>query len=95
MILIPIALIVVMGLGLWAIQKPDYTVIGGMVGPSMISIGIIGLVLYMLFAFFYIAAGYQADILNREYGTHYTQSEVFYARDVIDKIQQLNGSLLK
>jgi len=38
----------------------------------------------------YIGAEYKANIINREYGTHYTQAEVFYASSVIDTIRQLN-----
>jgi len=36
------------------------------------------------------ASGYQAKIINREYGTNYTKEEVFYAKDVIDTVQQIN-----
>lgn len=48
------------------------------------------------------AAGVKVDILNREYGTHYTQAEFFYARDVIDTVRKLerkrievNGDLFR
>ena len=50
----------------------------------------------------YVSSGYKAELINKEYGTHYTQAEVFYGSDVIDKIQQvkrqrieINGNLLK
>lgn len=50
----------------------------------------------------WVSAKHKADILNREYGTDYTQAEVFYAADVIDTVRQLdrkryeiNGNLLK
>lgn len=33
---------------------------------------------------------YKADIINREYGTQYTQAEIFYASSVIDTIRELN-----
>lgn len=36
------------------------------------------------------AAGYKTQIINREYGTNYTREEVFYAKDVIDTIQEIN-----
>ena len=36
------------------------------------------------------ASAYKAQIINREYGTNYTREEIFYAHDVIDKIQELN-----
>jgi len=49
-----------------------------------------------------IGAEYKANIINREYGTNYTQAEVFYASDVIDTIRQLdrqrieiNGNIMK
>ena len=38
----------------------------------------------------WLAAGHKAQIINREYGTHYTQAELFYASDVIDTVRQLD-----
>lgn len=38
----------------------------------------------------WFSAGYEAQILNREYGTNYTQAEVFYASDVIETIRHLD-----
>lgn len=50
-----------------------------------------------LSAIFYAAAGwdwfaaeYKTTIINREYHTNYTQSEVFWASDVIDAIRDLD-----
>lgn len=47
------------------------------------------------------AASYQAQIINREYDTQYTQAEVFYASNVIDTVRmldrkriELNGDLM-
>ena len=47
------------------------------------------------------AAEYKANIINREYGTSYTQEEVYYAKDVIDTIREIdrqrieiNGNLM-
>ena len=37
----------------------------------------------------WVAASHQADIINREYGTSYTQQEVFYASGVIDTVREL------
>lgn len=55
----------------------------------------------LLLAFSWFAASYQAQIINREYGTQYTQEEVFYASSVIDTVRMLdrkrievNGNLL-
>lgn len=62
----------------------------------------VGLLLFVFFVGGYVSAGYKAELINKEYGTHYTQAEVFYGSDVIDKIQQvkrqrieINGNLLK
>lgn len=49
----------------------------------------------------WFAAKHQANIINREYGTHYTQAEVFWASDVIETVRELdrkrvevNGNLI-
>ena len=58
---------------------------------------IIGLIL----AYNWYSASYQAQVINREYGTQYTQAEVFYASNVIDTVRmldrkriELNGNLM-
>jgi hypothetical protein len=50
----------------------------------------------------WFAADSKANIINREYGTAYTQEEVFFAADVIDTIRQIdrkrievNGDLMR
>lgn len=50
----------------------------------------------------WVAADHKAQIINREYGTSYTQAEVFYASDVIEIVRQLdrnryeiNGDLVR
>lgn len=50
----------------------------------------------------WIAAEHKAKIINREYGTHYTQEEVFYAHDVIEVVRQIarnryeiNGDIIR
>lgn len=59
-------------------------------------------VAYAILGVKYVAAGYKADIINREFHTNYTQAEVFFASDVIDTIRELdrkrielNGSLMQ
>ena len=42
--------------------------------------------LYAYNAFTWFSAEHKADIINREYGTNYTTSEIFWASDVIDTI---------
>jgi hypothetical protein len=63
--------------------------------------GITSLV-YVYAAWDWLASEHKANIINREYGTKYTQQEVFYASDVIDTIRQLdrkrielNGDLMR
>ena len=65
-------------------------------------IAIFILCVYLVLLFPWIASEHKVKIINKEYGTTYTQEEVFFAFDVIKTIQQLkrerrelNGNLLK
>ena len=49
-----------------------------------------GLISYAFSGWNYMAAEYKADIINREYGTNYTQAEVYWAADVIDTVRELD-----
>lgn len=49
-----------------------------------------GLIFYAFLGWNYMAAEYKADIINREYGTNYTQAEVYWAADVIDTVRELD-----
>lgn len=78
---------------------PTITVIFGAVG---LMVGILGLGGCVIAGVLYVSAGHEAKIINREYGTEYTQAEMFYARSVIDEVRhlnrqriELNGDLLK
>lgn len=51
---------------------------------------LIAIVAFVVCGFGYHAAQYKADIINREYGTEYTNKEIFYACDVIDIIRELD-----
>ena len=60
------------------------------------------MIIYCTLIFEYIGADHKARIMNREYGTSYTQQEVFYASSVIDTVRELdrkrmeiNGDILK
>lgn len=50
----------------------------------------ISAVAYVFVAWAWFASEYQANIINREYGTNYTQEEVFWASSVIDTVRELN-----
>ena len=60
------------------------------------------LVVAAIVGFSSFGAEYKAKIVNTEYGTNYTADEIFWASDVIDKIQQIrrqrieiNGDLFR
>jgi glucan phosphoethanolaminetransferase (alkaline phosphatase superfamily) len=60
------------------------------------------IIVFCFTAWDWAAAEYRAKIINREYGTDYTQEEVFYGSKVIETIRQIdrkrieiNGNLLK
>lgn len=59
----------------------------GYVGVAAAGLGAIGL---FFSAFEWIGAQQKANIINREYGTNYTQAEVFYASSVINTIRELD-----
>jgi hypothetical protein len=43
----------------------------------------------------WVASDHKARILNNEYGTGYTQEDVFYASDVIDTIRNLDRTRIE
>ena len=50
---------------------------------------IFSVVCYLGSAYSWFAAEHKTNIINREYGTSYTQEEVFYASDVINTVREL------
>lgn len=52
--------------------------------------GLVGMVALAALSLEYTGATYKAAIINREYGTEYTQQEVFYASDVINIVRELD-----
>ena len=100
MILLLIVIIALCVFGFLLISSDPYGY-GELIGLISSSIGVALLLVYFLMIFNYISAGYKAKIINREFGTEYTQQEVFYADDVIDTIAEikrtrveLNGDLM-
>ena len=101
MILTLIALISIVGISSVCAEPDSASIFKGMALPMIAVFGFFGLALYALAAFNYVGAGQKAEIINREYGTNYTQKEVFYASDVIETIREmkrqrieLNGNLI-
>jgi len=50
----------------------------------------ISFIIYAFSAWSWFAAEHKANIINSEYGTKYTQSDIFWASDVIDTIRQID-----
>lgn len=65
---------------------------GGLVSFIAGAAGVCVAIYIATMGFSYKAAEYKAKIINREYGTEYTQKEVFYASDVINTIRELDRS---
>lgn len=66
---------------------------------------IVALVLFVIgtaVTYDWVGAKYKRDIINREYGTTYTREEIFFGKDVIEAIRNLdrqryevNGNLMR
>ena len=78
----------------------------GVVAATIASVSsaviVVTAIMFAFVVYDYQAADYKAQIINREYGTSYTQDEVFWAEDVIDTIREIdrtrievNGNLLR
>ena len=101
MIEILIALIFLAGIGVYGAVNDEWGFIGGFICPAFVALGMTGLLVYCVLAWYYVAADHKAEIINREFGTNYTQQEVFYAEGVIDIIREvqrqrveINGDLI-
>lgn len=101
MILILIAIIATIVLAMVMILHSD-TFFSDVICPMVVALGFGSLFIYSIFVFNYMAAGTKAEVLNREFGTSYTQQEIFFASDVIDTVRELkrerieiNGDILK
>jgi hypothetical protein len=52
-------------------------------------------VAYVVLIYGWFAAEHKANIINREYGTQYTQAEIFYASDVVNIVKELNRTRIE
>ncbi len=66
-----------------------WSMLAELVGVLICIIACVAGIIYGGIAYGWIAADAKAKIINREYGTNYTQAEVFYADDVIETIRQI------
>lgn len=103
MTLILIALITLAVLGFVLLFMADGwdSFVAFLIGILCVTAAGVGLIVYSFAGWQYMAAEYKVGIINREYGTNYTQAEVYWAADVIDTVRELdrkrielNGDLL-
>jgi hypothetical protein len=71
-------------------------------GSISVLASLISLIVYIFSVSFWIGAKYKAELINKEFGTSYTQAQIFWADDVIEEIRQikrqrieLNGNILQ
>jgi len=89
-----LALIAVVVLSIWGANQ-CWSLFSDLVCPMFALLGFIGLLVYAAMAFSYLGAEYKANIINAEYGTNYTQEEVFYASSVIEVVRELDRKRLE
>lgn len=106
MFLILIALIIAAWMAVFLLRyavndSSDACFLAGVAGIVLGTVAGTFAIVYVGVAFTWFSAEHKADIINREYGTNYTQSEIFWASDVIDTIHhikrnryEINGDLI-
>ena len=79
-----------------------YNSLAEIMGTILLICTIITAISYCFVIWSWKAAQYKKQIINREYDTHYSREEIFFASDVIDIIKQLernrieiNGNILR
>lgn len=92
MVLILIALVMLTILAVVMFVRADDrdSILTAVAGAICAFAAAVGLIAYVFAGWSYMAADYKADIINREYGTNYTQAEVYWAADVIDTVRELD-----
>lgn len=63
--------------------------IAGAIGVLGCAATVVGFIAYTLLAWEWLAAGEKAQIINAEFGTNYTQQEMFFASDVIEVVRHI------
>ena len=89
MILCLIALLGITALGIWSVNFNGERLLIYVISLVALTLGSFGLIIYAIVIPFYVGAEYKAGIINREFGTSYTQEEIFYASDVIETIRKI------
>lgn len=89
---VAMVVLAVLCFGLFKYADNNYGVLGFISGLLALLSGTACFILavYISIATYnWYAAEYQANIINREYNTQYTQEEIFYASDVINTIREI------
>jgi len=84
------ALLAITALGIWGTDTIRNSFMSGLVCPILVITGCLGLIVVTTSILPYIAAQHKANIINKQYGTHYTRDDVFYAGDVINEIHRVD-----
>ena len=90
MVLILIAIIALIVLSAISAERAQYVSFFELISQIFVVVGFVLLGVYAVVSWEYLAAEYKVDIVNREYGTEYTQLEMFYASDVIETVRELD-----
>lgn len=93
MILIAIVVAGVLGAVLMLYYDSGYQdrhMFAGVAGFVLVGLSAGAALVYAALGFSWLAAEHKANIVNREYGTSYTQEEMFFAPSVIDTVRELD-----
>lgn len=73
----------------YGVNRMD-SIVAALGGASLALAAGFAAVMYAFTSWSWFAADYRSQIINREYGTNYTQQEIFWASDVIDTVRELD-----
>ena len=84
-------LIIMIAVLFWLSEQgyDDLNTISGILAIILSVIAFVSMIIYIAQSFVWISAGYQKDIINKEFNKNYTQEDVYWAKDVIDEIRHL------
>ena len=83
-----VALLITLGIIAWYANESN-NIVAILLTITLGAFTTLSVIIYTLFIWDWIAADYKVNIINREYNTNYTREEVFYAKDVIETIKNL------
>lgn len=99
---IAVALLTLLCLVMYRIDDHRHNFLAFLLSIVSGTAAVIGLVVIVFTAYDWFAAEHKARILNAEYGTNYSQQDVFFASSVIETVRQLdrkrielNGDLMR